>query len=445
MHAHKPGTLAHCIWNIDIPLIEVVEDLRLRGPRCDTHLASQMELQCLSALDQYDQWWKQNVPKDWSSPQQLVQLFHAQGLPIQYEVRVDKKTKARTKTPTANSDALELYRDKYGSQIAGLVLEMRKLKKASDFTHLHSSDGFAHSQYKIHGQVQGRLQSKNPDLQNIPDRPIAGIRPRRIIIPDNEDHVLINADFDQLELWVYAWQANDRKLLDAKASGDYVYGVFWEEWYEEEIKRGTKPPFFTPEQPRTKPFINPSIKAEDILRIKSGPLGLLYGRQADSLMALGFKRDFAQRAYQRFFRDHHWVKEFHDRQMHEVARTGIARSPFGRLRRFPNASGMKPEILSFYGQNPGSDILKQNALIKLHNSLRDFQSRLLLTVHDQVLISCPRHLARECRDHIQDCMSTPIPQMDGFVIPATIKVGDNWGDVMSWEKWEAKQQKGMVV
>jgi DNA polymerase-1 len=429
-----------------MPMIEIVEDLRLRGPRIDVNRALQMELQCLTALEQYEQWWKQSIPQiDVWSPKQLVQLFHAQGMPIQYETRVNKITKQRIKTPTANAEALELYRDTYKSQLAGLVLEMRKLKKASDFTHLHSSDGFAHSQYKIHGQVQGRLQSKNPDLQNIPDRPIAGIRPRCLVVPDSKDDCLINADFDQLELWVYAWQANDQKLLDAKAAGDYVYGVFWEEWYEEEIRRGSVHPFFTPACPRTKAHINPAIKAEDILRIKSGPLGLLYGRQADSLMALGFKRDFAQRAFARFFRDHHAIKEFHDRQMHEVTKSGIARSPFGRIRRFPNAQGMKPEVLSFYGQNPGSDILKQNALIQLHTTLPDFGARILLTVHDQVLVNCPLRNAVSCKEHIEQTMASPLPQMDGFSIPATIKLGPNWGDVTSYEKWSAKRASASSV
>jgi DNA polymerase I-like protein with 3'-5' exonuclease and polymerase domains len=156
-------------------------------------------------------------------------------------------------------------------------------------------------------------------------------------------------------------------------------------------------------------------------------------------MALGFERNKAQKCFQRFFRDHHWISEFHNRAMHQVTQNGVARSPFGRLRRFPNPAGMKPEILSFYGQNPGSDILKVNALISLHTSLADFGARLLLTVHDQVLVSCPIRNATACKEHIEAALAAPIEQMVGFSIPATLKLGSSWGDVTSYEKWSAKR------
>lgn len=417
-------------WNHDIPCIDVVEDLQRHGPKCDVPEANRQELQCMLALEQYIKYWEANLPTvQWSSPKQLVEFFtKVQGLPLQMRERVDKRTKARIKTPTADDTALELYRDTYKSQLAGLILEMRTLKKASEFTRYYDHDGYAHSRYKLHGQVAGRIQSSHPDLQNIPEK-IAGIQPRQIVVPDTVEYCILNADFEQVELMIYAWYARDLPILEAKKHGDYIYGIFWEEWFPE------RPPFFIPGKPKTKGNINPTIEPSNILFIKTAPLGLIYGRQADSLQKMGLTPRQATQKYSKFHADHKAIGDFHKKVMKDVEQKGYAQNVFGRIRRFPNPKGMRPEILSFYGQNTGSDILKRNALIPLKKGLRAYGARLLYTVHDSVGVCVRRDTLGDTAKFVQGCMEAPIPEMNGFSIGCDIKVGPSWGQLMSLDKY----------
>src|SRR4029077_21054608 len=166
----------------DVPLWQSVIDMKVIGTNCDVNAANRMELMCYKALEQYQTWWKGKLPTvDWQSPQQLIALFTALKLPVVLRKRV-KPDKSIVKTPSCDQEALEMYRDKHHNQLAGLLLTMRSLKKASDFTHIYASDGRAHPSHFIHGQKAGRVQAKDPDLQNIPEE-ISGIYPRTIIIP----------------------------------------------------------------------------------------------------------------------------------------------------------------------------------------------------------------------------------------------------------------------
>lgn len=333
---------------------------------------------------------------------------------------------------------MEVYRDQYKSQIAGLILEMRSLKKSSDFCRPYGADGRAHSTYKLHGQVAGRIQSSHPDLQNIPER-IGGIEPRRIITGDSDEHVVINADFAQIELMVYAWYAHDLPLLKAKQDGVYIYGQFWEEWFPE------KPPFFVPGMSKIKANINPAINPADILFIKTAPLGLIYGRKADSLQTMGLSAREAVAKFKQFHTDHRAIGIFHTKVMNDVIRKGYAQNCFGRIRRFPNPAGQRPEILSFFGQNTGSDILKRNALIPLARTLPEFGARLLLTVHDSVGISARRDNYRAVIEHVRGTLEQPIPEMGGFTIGCDIKVGDDWGSITTPEKYEKRRAAAQNV
>src|SRR5207244_1991888 len=118
---------------------------------------------------------------------------------------------------------------------------------------------------------------------------------------------------DQIETWVYAWVAQDKPLLEFKKTGDYLYGVFWDEW---QISPGK--PFFIPGKPHQKAFINPAIEPREILAIKRAPLGLQYGRGVDSLLEYGFSRQRAAELREKYFRDHRAIAEHHTRRLQDA-------------------------------------------------------------------------------------------------------------------------------
>jgi DNA polymerase-1 len=438
----KPS-LEDLFYRSEMPMVQVLSNMEHVGVRCDVDTAQRMELKCYKLLKVYDDYWTDKVLKphgvSWSSPKQLISLFRAQGLPIQYKVRV-AKDKSRTRTECCDEDVLELYRDSYRSQLAGLVLFMRKLKKASDFTHIYAADGRAHARYM--DQRGGRIQAKEPDLQNIPEElEAAGVTvlPRTIIVPDGPDDCIISADFDALEFYLYGYACQDKAILEAKKNGVYIYGVF----YKDIFKRS----FFQEGKPPQKAYRRKDIPPWELLVAKSGPLGMLYGRNVGSLQkGFGIPKTRAESIYTDFHREHPTIRPHHTELMYEASRKGYLKNFFGRIRRFPNVRMSQNEICSFTGQSNGADVLRYCALLPLQAGLPDFGARLLLTVHDSVVIGCPKRALHGCVEFVRDCMERPIPYLDNFWIPCTIKVSTketsttgtaNWGDCVDYETYAA--------
>jgi DNA polymerase I-like protein with 3'-5' exonuclease and polymerase domains len=412
----------------DVPLWQAVIDMKVIGTNCDVMQASRMELMCYKALDQYTSWWKGKLPNvDWQSSQQLIALFTALKLPVVMRKRV-KKDKSIVRTPSCDQEVLEMYRDKYKNQLAGLLLIMRELKKASDFTHIYASDGRAHPSHKIHGQVAGRIQAKDPDLQNIPEE-LAGIYPRTIVVPDNpEQDCIVSADFEAIEFFIYGYAAQDEPILRARREGTYIYGLFYEEIFHK--------PFFEPGRPPKKAYRRKDIPPWELLVAKSGPLGLLYGRGQKSLEdGLGIPRATAGKIYNDFFKEHWKVERFHQNLMGEVHANGYLRNYFNRIRWFPNPNGMRNEILAFPGQSNAADILIRNAIVPLHVGIKDYGGRLLFPVHDSVQFTVPRRTLGGAVSFIREAMERPISEMNNFWIPCVVKVGTNWGNCIPWEDW----------
>lgn len=440
----KPS-LESLFYSAEMPLIQVLSDMEHIGVNCDIATAQRMELKCYKLLHEYEKFWNDKVTSkcgvSWSSPKQLIGLFKSQGLPIQYKIRV-AKDKSRKRTECIDEDVLELYRDGYKSQLAGLVLFMRKLKKASDFTHIYSSDGRAHARYM--DQRGGRIQAKEPDLQNIPEElEAAGITvlPRTIIIPDDPTtDCIISADFDALEFYIYGYACQDEAILKAKREGVYIYGVFYKDIFKKSFFQEGKPPY--------KMYRRKDLPAWELLVAKSGPLGMLYGRNVSSLQkGFGIPKLRAEEIYTDFHREHPGVRRHHTELLYEASRAGYLKNFFGRIRRFPNVRMAENEICSFTGQSNGADVLRYCALLPLQQGLADFDARLLLTVHDSVAISCPHKALHGCVQFVRDSLERPIPQLDNFWIPCTIKVSTretsstgiaNWGEVNDYESYVAE-------
>jgi uracil-DNA glycosylase family 4 len=423
-------------WELEMPCIPLVEDMRMIGAKCDVKYAQKAELMCYKQLQTFENFWDKSIPNySWSSPKQLLELFKLMKMPQKQLNRVKKDkegNKVRYVSPTVNDETLEEYRDKYNNKTAGLVLEMRRLKKAADFTHIYSSDGYSHPQFNLIGQIGGRIQATDPDLQNIPEQ-AAGIFPRRIITSDSPDDVLLIADYSQVELWTYAYLANDVPFLMAKERGDYIYGVTYEDIFAPKK-------FFQEGKPRTKKYKSDTVKPWELLVAKSGPLGWIYGRGANSMVNLGVSKTKGKEIFDKLSREHHAVDSFHYQLEREVDRKGYLQTVFGRIRRWPMSRGHVTEIYAFPGQSTVCDILRKTALIPFHKELKIFgpTCRVLCTVHDSTLINCPRKYAIECGNYMQATMEQHIPELKGFSIPISLTVGFNWNDQVPYEKYVAE-------
>lgn len=395
-------------------------EMRVVGTRVDTNFAAREALTAYKTLEAYEKLWNQLVPGvDWNSPKQLMALFNGLGLPPQFNTNQKGK-----KVQTVDEDALVLYRDKYQSKIAELILLMRGIKHVGDVMQWYSPDGRMHPRLKIHGQVGHRIQAVDPAVQTFSEE-MVGLNPREMVVGDTDEHWIMTADFSQIEWRVYMIQAHDEPGLEAMKKDIYVYGQLYEEIF-------TPEKFFKDGMPPTKSNKREDIPPWKLLVAKSGPLGWIYGRE--DFTALGISKVHSKMMSARMNGEHPAVVKFHQRKLEEVGRKGYAQSVFGRIRRFPGRA--KPtDVYAFYGQTTAVDILCRNAIIPLASFLGDYGGRILFTVHDSVVVSYRREFTEELSRRVREAMESPIPQLEGYRIPVEIKVGPSWGKQTLVEKY----------
>ena len=421
-------------WHHMMGITDLLNEWRVQGINTDADKAARMLIMLSKGLEQYEQWWQQNLPFTlWSSPKQLVELFRQKGLPIYKRKRPGKEGGPPKFTETCDDDALEIYATKYKSQIARVVQLMRSLKHAGDFLDVAKEDHHIHPRFKAAGQVGGRIQAVDPDLQNVPEE-ISGVYPRTIYIPDRPDQLFGVSDFSQIEYRLYVTQAQDKTGIEQIESGDYIYGIFYEEIFKER--------FFQPGKQRQKAFIDSNVPPWKLLVAKSWPLGFIYGRGVPDPTGLPINKGDCKRIFDGFHRDHPRIGLFHTNLTLFASKNGYLLSPFGRMRRFPNPQGQRNEILAFPGQTVAVDVLIRNALLPLPQMLRlRFGGRVLGSVHDSVLWCARSSQIEEAADAIDKQMSQPLPELGGLSIPVETKVGLSWGEVMRLEKFASERDK----
>lgn len=418
-------------WRM-MSITDLINEMRVKGVNTDVPESNRIYLTLTKTLAAYEAWWNKNIPLySWSSPKQLIDLFRQMKMPIfkrKRQKKDDDGNKVTTLTETMDDEALEEY-VKRGNKTAGLIQTMRGLKHASDLVSVAKEDGRIHPRLKLHGQVGGRIQAVDGNVQTIPEE-LSGIYPRSIVISDDPLHQCIFvADFSQIELRLYAIQSKAQKMLDRLASGDYIYGFFYEELF--------KKPFFIEGLQRTKKNIRPDVAPWEILVVKSWPLGFIYGRGIPDPTGLPITKADAKRLHDTFHNNNPEFKVFHTQLEFEANRKGYLITPFGRIRRFPNPRGQRNEILAFPGQSVAVDILVKNALEPLPDALLKIHpdNRVLFPVHDSVVCQIDVESIVESYNTIKREMEAPIAELDGWSIPCEIKVGLSWGNLMSLEKF----------
>lgn len=446
-------------WYRMMPTVRIVRHWEYEGGAYDEEASDSMLLQAMEVLRSYEQWWQTNIPGySWSSPKQLIELFTLLGAKIPRRKRKNPKTKEVKFTPSVDDEALNGFVSAHPgatAETAKLVQLMRGYKKASDFTGL-GKDGKFYTRAKPHGQAGGRVQTVAINLQQIPERcpefdlevhpefeQAPFIEPRNAFIGDTPEDIIISADFSQIEFWIYSYYAKCKRSLEIKASGDYIYGAFYEDIWKEA--------FFNPTGGRGKANRSPSVPPWKLLVAKSWPLGFIYGRAVPDPadQGLPISKDNAKRIHGNFHRDNPEYSLFHRELEFIVNREGYLQTAFGRLRRFPNPKGQRNEFLAFPGQTSAVDVLLRNALIPLspverggEGLLERFgpRSRVLFTVHDSVIcnvtVNKSLRQAQEAYQLVQRTLEQPISELDDFVINCEVKIGPSWGAGMPWEKFE---------
>ncbi len=353
-------------------------------------------------------------PFNIASPPQLSRiLFEKLQLPA-------LRRNPKTRTASTAADVLEELAQSH--DLPRLILQWREVQKLKG-TYIDAlpqlvnpETGRVHTCFNQAVAATGRLSSSDPNLQNIPIRTEAGREIRRAIVGD-PGHVLISADYSQIEFRVLAHMADDPVLIDAFREGADFH-----------------------ERTALKIFGANSGRDPHALRAtaKMVNYALLYGKTAFTLAKdIGATPQEAQAFIDAYFAGFPQVRAFIDRTLEEARSSGVVRTLFGRRRLVPELNSRNVQIrqaaereaVNMPIQGTAADILKL-AMIATHDTLaRIPTARMILTVHDELLFEVEASRAEETAEVVRDRMQGAAQ----LKVPLTVDVGigPNWNEAKS--------------
>mgnify|MGYP004457291223 FL=1 len=342
-----------------------------------------------------------------NSPKQLGELlFEKLGLPAM------KKTKSGYST---NADVLEKLKNKH--PIIQAILDYRMLAKlkstyADGLVKQIADDGRIHTTFQNMVTATGRLSSTEPNLQNIPVRTELGSEIRRMFVPA-DGCVFVDADYSQIELRVLAHIADDARMQEAFRSGMDVHTATAAQVF------GVEPEQVTPLQRRHAKAVN---------------FGIVYGISEFSLAEdIGVTRKEAKAYIESYLANYSGVRAYMHDIVAKAKEDGYVTTLFGRRRDLPELKSSNFNIRSFGErvalntpiQGTAADIIKL-AMLHVDTALRQakLRARLILQVHDELIVECPveeaetvRKLVAEQMEHV---MTLKVPLL------AEAKIGESW-------------------
>lgn len=344
-----------------------------------------------------------------NSPKQLGEvLFERLGLPPV------KKTKSGYST---NADVLSALRDKH--PIIPAIMDYRILTKlnstyAEGLQKEIAPDGRIHTTFQNTVTATGRLSSTEPNLQNIPVRTELGSEIRKMFVP-KEGFVLVDADYSQIELRVLAHIADDKAMQEAFRSGEDFHAVTASQVFHTPLAEVT-------------PLMRRNAKAVNF--------GIVYGISEFSLAQdLGVSRAEAKRYIESYLEKYSGVRAY----MHNIVETaktqGYVETIFRRRRAIPEIwstnfnvrSGAERIALNTPVQGTAADIIKL-AMVRVFDALREesLQARLVLQVHDELIVECPAFEAPSVMQLITREMENAVKLAVPLIAEA--KMGESWYD-----------------
>jgi DNA polymerase I len=320
------------------------------------------------------------------------------------------------KTISTAAGVLEELADEF--PIARKVLDFRQLAKLkgtySDALPalIDPFTGRLHTTFHQTGAATGRLASSDPNLQNIPIRTALGREIRAAFIP-RPGWKLIVADYSQIELRLLAHFSRDSVLVDAFRRGEDIHTRTAAEVF------GVPPIAITPDHRR---------------RAKAVNFGIVYGQSPFGLaQSLGIDRKEAEIYIKAYFERYAGVRKYLDATIAEVRRTGFARNLFGRRRPIPDMNSRNFTARGFAErtavntplQGTAADLIKL-AMIRVHERLAGMEAKLLLQVHDELLLEAPSKEAQDVRAMVKKEMES----VHKLEVPLLVEtgVGENWRD-----------------
>ena len=273
--------------------------------------------------------------------------------------------------------------------------------------------GRVHSSFNQAVASTGRLSSQNPNLQNIPVRTAEGRRIREAFIPRDADHIILSADYSQIELRLVADIAKEEAMLDAFQKGIDIHLATAARVYGVPLDQ------VTPDQRRAAKTIN---------------FAILYGAGATTIGAqLGIKRTEAKELIDNYFQQYPGLKNYMTGTVQMAREKGYVETLLGRRSYYRNINGSgleraRAELAAMNApiQGTAADMIKI-AMVNIHREMeaQQLQSNMILQVHDELVFDARRDELERLKAIIHEKMTTAIP---GLRVPILVEmgVGENW-------------------
>jgi DNA polymerase-1 len=400
---------------IDEPLMPVLADMEYQGVRIDAQ-----------ALDQYAQELEQRLVVlereiytlagqefNINSPKQLGEILFDQ---MQLGKGGKQKKTATGQYVTDEQTLMDLART---HELPDRIVAYRGVKKLKSTyvdalpRMINPRTGRVHTTYRQTVAVTGRLSSENPNLQNIPIRSEDGREVRRGFIPRDADHVLLSADYSQVELRIMAALSGDPNMIEAFRSGM-------------DIHRATAARVFGVAPDAVTSAMRSSAKTVNF--------GIIYGISAFGLSErMGISRTEAKDIIETYFRQYPQIKAYMDASIALAREQGYVETYFGRRRYLPDIHSRNQTIRSFAERNAinspvqgtAADIIKL-AMIRIHRAIREagLRSRMILQVHDELVFDVYRPEVEAMRALVREHMLHAVE----LAVPMEVEAGtgENW-------------------
>lgn len=398
---------------VEFPLVHVLADIEKNGVKIDIatlNTFSKTLATDIAALEKtiYE---KTGITFNIASPKQLGEVLFD-------KLQLDPKAK-KTKTGQYKTGEDVLLALAHKSDIVQDILDFRQFQKLKSTyvdalpTLINANTGLIHTSYNQAVAATGRLSSTNPNLQNIPIRTEKGREVRKAFIPRDKNHILLSADYSQIELRIMAELSQDENMLEAfrqghdihKATAARVYGISLDE--------------VTSDQRRNAKAVN---------------FGIIYGQSAFGLSQnLGISRKEAAEIINQYFEQYQGIKQYMSKSVELAKEKGYVETILKRRRYLRDINSANMTIRGFAERNAinapiqgsAADMIKV-AMINIQKDIQDrgLKGMMIMQVHDELVFDVPREEIAIFKEIISHRMKTAIE----LRVPLEVEIGEgnNW-------------------
>ena len=406
--------LQHLYFEVEEPMIAVLADIEMAGVRIDTGALAVYAVELSRKLGELEA----AIRTEAGEPNLNINSARQLGEVLFAKMRIAEKPKmTRTKQFCTDEDYLQSFARKH--RIVDLILEYRGVKKLlSTYVEalpqlVNRTTGRIHTSFNQAVTATGRLSSTNPNLQNIPVRDDMGRRIRKAFIPSDDDHLLLSADYSQVELRLMAHLSGDESLISAFEHGEDIHTATAAKLFNKPLGE------VTPEERR---------------RAKTANFGIIYGISAFGLsQRLEIPRKEAKEIIDGYFASYPKVKEYMDNVVAKAKEEGFVSTIFGRRRYLNDISSHNAVARGLAERNAvnapiqgsAADIMKI-AMINVHRrfAAEGIRSRVILQVHDELVVDMLRSEQERVTKIVTECMESAAQLKVRLIADAGI--GGNW-------------------